>query len=477
MILPYKIDEYKKSIYIENDYIYYLTNIQKEIINNKLSVLNYSSYIDIATNFDLPNNPIEEIAYNSPRLTLTSVYKFQKQNFNNLPKKLKILNLCSVNIDCYKLDNLPTGLKKLYLPKSYCYELDNLPLEIEDLILYIDNNYVQLLSCLPESLKKLMIIAQKYDNINKVNINCYNLPNGLEKLLLDGNIDCELNNLPRNLNTLYLPQKYKNMIHNLPNKLEVLSIPIDYKYLRDIFSSINTVKLKKLIIGPKYKNHLHTTSSFDLKSIPASIEEIEFGNNFNQSLTYLPSGLKKITFGFNFNYSIGDNLPNSIEYLEFGNNFNQSLTYLPSGLKKITFGFNFNYSIGDNLPNSIEYLEFGFNFNNTITKYPSNLKILKFGRNYSLETNNLPNGLIELEINERFNNKLSNLPPTLEILKFNELSEYSNIDKLELPDSIRILQVGKNQKICCIKNIPKSLEYIKYNKLNIKITKLIEETC
>jgi len=436
MILPYKIDEYKKSIYIENDYIYYLTNIQKEIINNKLSVLNYSSYIDIATNFDLPNNPIEEIAYNSPRLTLTSVYKFQKQNFNNLPKKLKILNLCSVNIDCYKLDNLPTGLKKLYLPKSYCYELDNLPLEIEDLILYIDNNYVQLLSCLPESLKKLMIIAQKYDNINKVNINCYNLPNGLEKLLLDGNIDCELNNLPRNLNTLYLPQKYKNMIHNLPNKLEVLSIPIDYKYLRDIFSSINTVKLKKLIIGPKYKNHLHTTSSFDLKSIPASIEEIEFGNNFNQSLTYLPSGLKKITFGFNFNYSIGDNLPNSIEYLEFG-----------------------------------------FNFNNTITKYPSNLKILKFGRNYSLETNNLPNGLIELEINERFNNKLSNLPPTLEILKFNELSEYSNIDKLELPDSIRILQVGKNQKICCIKNIPKSLEYIKYNKLNIKITKLIEETC
>ena len=68
------------------------------------------------------------------------------------------------------------------------------------------------------------------------------------------------------------------------------------------------------------------------------------------------------------------------------------------------------------------------------------------------------------------------LVATLEILKFDELSEYSNLDKLELPDSIKILQLGKNPKLHNIKNIPKSLEYIKYNKLNEKITKLIEET-
>ena len=278
-----------------------------------------------------------------------------------------------------------------------------------------------------------MIIAPKDDC--KVNINCDNLPNGLEKLLLYGNIDCELNNLPRNLNTLYLSETYNNMIHNLPDKLEELSIPIDYKYLREIFSSRNTVKLKKLIIGNNYKNHLRRSSSFNLKLIPDSIEEIEFGDNFCQPLTYLPSGLKKITFGFNFNFKINVNFPDSIEYLEFG-----------------------------------------YNFRGYIGKYPSNLKILKFGRNYSSKIDNLPNGLLELEINERFNNKLSNLPTTLEILKFNELSEYSSLDKLELPDSIKILQLGKNKKLQNIKNIPKSLEYIKYNKLNEKITKLIEET-
>lgn len=141
MSLPYQIDKYKKSIYIENNYIDYLTKIQKEIIDNKLRLLNYKSHIDIGTNFDFPNNPIEEITYISPRLSDNN-YKLQKQNFNNLPEKLQILNLKSVDIDCYKLDNLPSGLKKLYLPKSYCYELDNLPLEIEDIILYVNNNFI-----------------------------------------------------------------------------------------------------------------------------------------------------------------------------------------------------------------------------------------------------------------------------------------------------------------------------------------------
>ena len=106
---------------------------------------------------------------------------------------------------------------------------------------------------------------------------------------------------------------------------------------------------------------------------------------------------------------------------------------------------------------------FGYKFNNTIIKYPLNLKILKFGRNYLSKIENLPDGLLELEINERFNNKLSNLPVTLEILRFDEYAEYSHLDKLELHDSIKILQLGKYQNLKCIKNIPKLLEYIKYS--------------
>lgn len=432
MELLYKITNDKKSIYISNDYTDNLVEIHKEIMDNQISILNYKSYIDIGTNFDFPNNPIKEIAYITTRFTDG---KFQKQNFNNLPEKLQILKLNSVNIECYKLDNLPSGLKKLYLPISYEYELDNLPLELEDLYLYVNNTFQQSLSYLPESLKVLRITSIK--NNNPVNINCDNLPNGLEKLFLCGNINCELNNLPRNLKTLYLMQTYNIMIYNIPDGIEKLKIPIDYKFLKEIFSSTNTVKLKKLIIGDVYNNHLRTTSSFDLKQIPDSVEEIVFGDTFNQHLTYLPKEVKKITFGFNYNQPIG-----------YGN-----------------------------LPDGIEYLEFGYNFNNTINKYPSNLKILKFGRNYSSKIENLPYGLVELEINERFNNKLSNLPTTLEILRFNEYAEYLHLDKLELPDSIKILQLGKYHKQMGIKNLPKSLQYIKYSKSDEKITKLIEDTC
>jgi hypothetical protein len=430
MELPYKITDDKKSIYVSNGYTDYLIEIHKEIIDNQISILNYKSYIDIGTNFNFPNNPIKEIAYIPQRL---SDEKFKKQNLNNLPEKLQILKLNSVYVECYKLDNLPFGLKVLYLPISYEYELDNLPLELEDLSLRVNNTFQQSLSYLPESLKELRIIS--LNNNEMVKINCDNLPNGLEKLFLRGSLNCELNNLPRNLKTLYLTRTYNNMIYNLPDGIEELKISIDYKFLKEIFSSTNTVKLKKIIIGDVYNNHLHTISSFNLNSIPDSVEEIVFGDTFNQKLTYLPKEVKKITFGFNYNQPIG---------------------------------------YGD-LPDSIEYLEFGYNFNDTINKYPSNLKVLKFGRNYSSNIENLPDGLVELEINERFNSKLSNLPTTLEILRFNKYAEYSHLDKLELPDSIQILQLSNYKKLHGIKNIPKSLKYIKYSKSDEKITKFIEE--
>lgn len=421
MELPYKITNDKKSICVSNDYTDYLVEIHKEIIENQISILYYKSYIDIGTNFDFPNNPIEEIIY--------MIDIFDKQNLNNLPEKLRILKLNSMDVECYKLDNLPSGLKELILPMSYEYELDNLPLELENLTLYANNCFTYSLAYLPESLKELIIINCR--NFNPI-INCDNLPNGLEKLFFYGNIKTELNNLPRNLKILYLTQFNYNMIYNLPVGIEELKIPTDYKYLREIFSSTNT--LKKLIIGYKLNSNVGIQSFFDLESIPDYVKEIEFGDDFNQELTYLPPVVKKITFGFNYNLPIGP----------------------------------------CDLPDSIEYLEFGYNFNKTIYKYPSNLKVLKFGRNYSSKIDNLPDGLVELKINE--SNKLSNLPTTLEILRFNEYAEYSHLDKLELPDSIKILQLGVYTKQMCIKNIPKSLKYIKYNKLNKKITKLIEET-
>lgn len=319
MSLPYIISDDKKEIYVFDGYISHLSEIHKEITDNQIKILCYKSCEDIGSNFDFPNNPIEEITYKPIRSTTVN-HKFKKQNFSNLPEKLLILRLnMGIVIECCKMDNLPGGLKRLYLPTLYHWELDNLPLGLEELSLYVDNNFTPCLNFLPESLKELRISS--LNRRGEVSINCDNLPNGLEKLFICGYIDCEFNCLPRNLKVLYLGDECAKMMHDLPDGLEELSIRGTYECLREIFLSAFApmAKLKKLIIKGLYPNSPYSISELDLQSIPSSVEEIVFDHNFNQPLDYLPAGIKKITFGKNFNHSINfKNLPTSIEYLEFG---------------------------------------------------------------------------------------------------------------------------------------------------------------
>lgn len=435
MSLPYIVDDNKKEICVIDGYISYLSEIHKEITDNQIKILDYKSCEDIGTNFDFHDNPIEEITYTTI-YGITPNNKFKKQNLSNLPEKLLILKLDGVYVECYKMNNLPKGLKKLHMPLFYNWKLDNLPDELEELSVYVfidNNNFTNYFDFLPESLKELKISSLTREWSGCID----NLPNGLEKIFLGTNVDCELNNLPRNLKVLHLGKKYMRMIYNLPDGLEELKIINNYKYLREIFLSAPIVKLKKIIIKHECCNTLYTVSSFDLQSIPSSVEEIVFDNNFNQPLDYLPPGIKKITFGTNFNHSIGPK----------------------------------------NMPDSVEYLKLGYNYNIRISKYPANLKVLKFGRNYTSNIKNLPLGLIELEINEKFDNLILDLPATLEILKFDKNSEYSQLNKLELPNSIKILQLGKpRSQSSCIKNIPNSLEYIKYYEPNKKIKKMIDKS-
>jgi len=70
MLLPYKITDDKKTIYVSNGYITYLAEIHKEIMDNKISILNYKAYEDIGLNFDFPDNPNEEIIYTTLTLKL-----------------------------------------------------------------------------------------------------------------------------------------------------------------------------------------------------------------------------------------------------------------------------------------------------------------------------------------------------------------------------------------------------------------------
>ena len=68
----------------------------------------------------------------------------------------------------------------------------------------------------------------------------------------------------------------------------------------------------------------------------------------NECLYYLPKSLENLTFGNEFNQSLEQvTLPRNLQSLTFGHGFNQSLEHvmLPSGLQSLTFGSNFDQSL------------------------------------------------------------------------------------------------------------------------------------
>jgi hypothetical protein len=364
-------------------------------------------------------------------------------NLDNLPIGLESLEITShlmnLGLDVKMIQNLPPNLKKLKLYSCENISLENLPNTLETLDISCFSNQTNLLDYLPASLKSLNIklthvmksvMVKNDSSVGYMQLGFNSLPSGLENLRIIGQYDGELNCLPIGLKILHLSSGYDKEIKIIPKNLQELRIPLDYKYI-DNFKVCTG--LKRIIIGFRNKNHCKNISNFNLKTIPESVEEIEFGDNFNQSLDYLPSNIKKITFGFNF-------CPFII-----------------------------------NLTNSIEHLEFGYNFNGSIHKYPSNLKYLKFGRNFNQPINNLPEGLTSLLINERYNSVINKLPSTLEILEFDNFAEY-NSDIICIPDSVNTIILGKymgNNKI----NIPKYLKKITYPETNTFVTQQLESIC
>ncbi len=401
-----------------NDIVFAITN---KVVDE---IIFYSKNLSLLNKLNFPSGNIKKIK--CCVFNIWQTFNDITHELNNLPETLEELDLSFGDHKITNLDNLPPNLKLLKLGKI-TFKLDNLPHKLEFLELKSDgtNNF----EYLPDSLKNLRIYF-----VEETKINLDLLPSSLESLEIYGRYIGQLNNLPYGLKKLHLPNLYPLEVYNLPTSINELKIGLRYKYLSNLFlnSKANEYDLKILRIGYSYKNHSVSKSSFDLKTIPLSVEELEFGDEFNQKLCFLSSNLKKITFGFNFKYNI----------------------------------------CPDDLPDTIESITFGYNFNLKIDKYPNNLKYLEFGRNFSQNLDNLPIGLTCLVINERFCQTLNNLPKTLKILKFDDLAKFK--DELQLPDSLEILVLGKYFEND-LKNIPNNLKSIKFSKNNQLIeTKLFE---
>ena len=150
--------------------------------------------------------------------------------------------------------------------------------------------------------------------------------------------------------------------------------------------------------------------------LPEALQELSFGDRFNQRLdgvTRWPR-LIKLAFGGSFNQAIEDghaSFPPELQQLRLGSSFNQPIVSVawPASLQELTFSDQFNQPISSACwPEELRALEFGRAFNRPFSSYgkavrwPKKLTRLRMGKNFrqSVDDFILPASLVELELAE-----------------------------------------------------------------------------
>jgi hypothetical protein len=122
-----------------------------------------------------------------------------------------------------------------------------------------------------------------------------------------------------------------------------------------------------------------------------SLESIEFGSSFNLPVDYSNSKIKKINFGYHFD-QVKVKLPPTLKYLSFCGIFNKPIDFIADliNLEQLIFGDTFNQSI-DKVPKSLKNFSLGLNFTHSLDKLPENLEILYLNLlNLKKQISNLP---------------------------------------------------------------------------------------
>ncbi|CAN0208747.1 unnamed protein product [Scytosiphon promiscuus] len=193
---------------------------------------------------------------------------------------------------------------------------------------------------------------------------------------------------------------------------------------------------------------------------PPSLQQISFGNSFNQSLwrVALPECLRQLKFGRRFNQSIEEVVwPTSLQQLTFGDSFHQPIREVlwPASLQPLTFGDGFDRQIeGVVWPTSLQQLTFGDSFNQPIREvlWPSTLQHLTFGYGFNrpIEGVGWPTSLQQLTFRGAFNQPIQQVlwPPTLRVLTLKYVFNQP-IEGVKWPTSLQRLTFGSrfNQPI------------------------------
>ncbi|EAL70211.1 hypothetical protein DDB_G0274637 [Dictyostelium discoideum AX4] len=182
-----------------------------------------------------------------------------------------------------------------------------------------------------------------------------------------------------------------------------------------------------------------------------SLTSIDFGNEFNQSLSdtngipWLPRTLKSLTFGKLFQHSIHrDEIPPSLTSLLLDPKYQGVILYGSIPKSVTTLHCYFDSKDGTckfdstSVPGGTTSLEFDYFFNQTIEKgvISNNVTSLKFGSgNHKLEPDSLPISIKTLHLG-RNKDYSAQLPPTITNLSIHECLEV-----FLLPKTIQTLKI------------------------------------
>lgn len=450
--------------------------IPKEIwymICEYLSDIEYSKftqsckYFNTLTDHDLRDEywiGITNLKYNFKKVVI--FYETDDEYLNNIKSSTKKIE---IDCNCNFIDKFPDFIEEIKLINKKC-NINKWPKSLTSLILHI-YNFQQMINLeLPTTLTFLDL---SYNFGNHLP-----LPSGLVYLNLGPNVVHKRSILPP------LLTKLENI-----DIIKPFKFPDSLSYIQFIWGFNETLddiqwpkKLVTLDLGGYY-NH-----PIDHITFPSSLIDLKLSSKFNHPIKNLefiaPHSLKRLQIPYDFNQYTNFSHP-SLEQLDFGLNFNQTINYLPCNLKKlffcnsshfnskinhwpctlehIKFGKKFNQNI-DNLPNSLVILGLGLEFDCSIDNLPSSLSCLYFEYDsyFNQPINFLPTNLISLTLGHSFDQNIDNLPSSLVNLYFYKYSKFSkNIKKL--PESLKTLEIKYEGEICDFPTSLTSLTLISIN--------------
>ena len=295
------------SIYSEILFEYHTKALHK--CDHKSECVEICVYPFISNPYSLKKSEITEIIIRTYAYSMNKV-KYVPENLECLkilispekePFKGHFINYANIaDRDAVDMSNLPDNLKKIIIKDLDNISFNKLPEKLQ--VLCLKNNFNSHLDDLLDTKHLTTLILG-----NEFNQPISYYPETLQILHFGNNFNQQLENLPYALQEIKVGLNYKQSLDALP--LNLKRIYINSENFNDDFDFSKYTKLTKLAFG-KYCPH---NQKLNLLNLPANIEYIKFGWNFNQEI---------------------NNLPDSVEQIVFSNycRFNKKITRLPKSI-------------------------------------------------------------------------------------------------------------------------------------------------